>query len=368
MKQNEPEPSLGRRIGSSIGATVGSWAQGALRSLIGRGDYAEAHEEMGGGFDVKENSLLEAPETSIPTPLTSAAPVPHMNEIGEGALRIRHREFIRDVTTAGSPFNTSFLRLQPTDATTFPWLSQIASRFEQWIPMGIVFEFVSTYGNAISSTNAALGSIVLATQYNSYAPVFTSKTEMLNHYFSVSTKPSCNLMHAVECNPSELPTNVLFTAGSPGGLAPNDEQFYNLGYTYYATEGQQSALGTLGELHVTYDIVLLKPKIYGIVPAPLRVSFHDMEEYCRENKLSIDDFLPSRIAELRDLVIASRGDELSEEEEKQVVESHDSFVKGLSRSLSSLPPSQHIARSAPWAIIPPVRGRETPRQRLDINH
>jgi hypothetical protein len=203
-------------------------------------------------------------DNSIVAPLT-AAPVPELisdSRLADGLLRIRHREYLGDLQTGTTTPWRGTYRLNPSDPLTFPWLSTLAQNFEQWVAHGIVFEFVSTCGNAVSSTNAALGSISLATQYNSEATAFSSKIQLLNHYFATSTKTAENLMHAIECSPDEVPTKLLYT-GVPtpfGPDYPGDDRLYDLGFTTYWLQGSQSFY-TAGELWVTYDVSLLKPRL-----------------------------------------------------------------------------------------------------------
>lgn len=225
--------------------------------MFGSGDYSEEYQKAG-GFDVSDNSIV-APLTAAPVPELVSEP-----RLAEGLLRIRHREYLGDFETGLAPpgQNSGVFRLNPADSRTFPWMSTLANNFEQWIPHGMVFEFVSTCGNAVSSTNAALGSISMATTYNSEANNFTSKKQLLNHYFATSTKTADNLMHAIECNPDEMPTKLLYT-GIPtpfGPDFPGDDRLYDLGFTTFWLQGSQSVY-TAGEIWITYDVSLLKPRV-----------------------------------------------------------------------------------------------------------
>lgn len=224
------ERSLGHTLGSKVGGMLGDFAQRSFRSLFGSGDYVEEHKHQAGGFDVKENSIVEPLNASVP-PEIIAEP-----SLAEGLMRIRHREFIRDMPTGelAIPTNEAF-RINPCSKITFPWLSTLAQNFEQWLPHGIVFEFVSTCGNAVSNNAAPLGSVSLVTQYNVMAPRLNTKSQCLNNYFAVSGKSSESLMHAVECDPDELPQRILWTSTSASSGAPGDDRLYDLGYfTYYA--------------------------------------------------------------------------------------------------------------------------------------
>lgn len=231
-----------------------------MRSLFGSGDYAEEFKAAP-GFDVNDNSIVKP---------TSAANVPLLNSenVGkDGYMRVKHREYIGDLvagTTVDPPngyYGTfRYFSITPQNPALFPWLSTIAGNFEQWIPHGIVFEFISTCGNAVSSTNAALGSLSMATQYNSLSGVFKNKTEMLNHYFAVSGKTADNLMHAIECNPEEVQVPIYNTFDNNAKPISGDDRLYTLGRLEALAVGSQSAY-TIGELWITYDISLLKPRI-----------------------------------------------------------------------------------------------------------
>lgn len=139
-------------------------------------------------------------------------------------------------------------------------MSSVASKYEQWKALGIVFEFVSTSSNALNSTNTALGSINMATQYNSLSPLFANKQEVLNYEFSVSTKPADSVCHPIECDPGETPSLPLYTRTASDALNPGDLRLYDLGRFSISSSGSQ-AKSVAGELWVTYDILLMKPKL-----------------------------------------------------------------------------------------------------------
>lgn len=231
--------SAGERIGSKIGGWVGDFAQKAISTITGLGDYK-----------VKFNSIV-APTQGPPAFM-----------LGGGCVCIAHREFLGVVSSPGSAFNITSYPLNPTAPVTFPWLSEIAYSFESFRFRGLVFEFKSTYGDAIASTNAALGSVILATQYNTTAPPFTTQVQMENYQFATSTKPSISMIHPVECDPSQLPLEHLYTYSSSN----SDPRWLMPGTTYLATVGQQSA-ATIGELWVSYEIEFYQPKLLSGTPS-----------------------------------------------------------------------------------------------------
>lgn len=249
---------LGRALRSvarnpAVRRAMGHFADRAFTSLVGSGDYGDAHINVGGGFDLKENTVVKTGKGAEP-PLINA-------DHDAGRIRIRHREYLRDINTGTSPGTLYQFPIDCTSPDVFPWLSSIANRFEQWIPHGMVFEFVSTCGNAIAGTSAALGSVSMATQYNVNEAGLFSKQDMLNHFFSTSTKSSESAMHAIECADDQLPYKLLWTGtDQPAGLVEEDERLSALGLFQIITQGSPGVY-TAGELWVTYDVSLLKPRL-----------------------------------------------------------------------------------------------------------
>ena len=98
----------------------------------------------------------------------------------------------------------------------------------------------------------------MATNYDSVAPPFRNKQAMLNTVFSTIAKPSRNLAHAIECSPNQTTIPLLYTR--PNEQPPGtDVRMFDHGVFYLATSGNQVDGQTLGELWVTYDVLLYKP-------------------------------------------------------------------------------------------------------------
>lgn len=195
-----------------------------------------------GDYSVKGNTLM-----------TDNAP-PMFQSSGQG-LRVAHREFLGDIT-GSSEFVLRNYSINPGRKQTFPWLAQIAKHFEQYQMNGLIFEFRSTSGDAIASTNNALGAVIMATEYDVYDENYSSKQQMQQSMFCCSGPTSQNLMHPIECDPSSLPTQNLFVRAEDDS-GDRDLRFQDMGRFQLATQGQQAAV-TIGELWVTYDVTLLK--------------------------------------------------------------------------------------------------------------
>lgn len=253
------EPGMGRAllegggalIGGSLfgptGAAIGGMAGGALSSIFGLGDY-----------EIKENVFMHGQLPKI------------VNDAPSGGTIIRHSEYLGDVTTSATPgaFSLVSYGLNPADEATHPWLAQIAANYEEYEYEGLVFQFRSTSANALNSTNTALGTVMMATNYDSADPVFASKAEMLNYEFSCSSKPSESLLHMIECAPNQTVLGHRYTRP---GLPPagTDIRFFDLGKFQIATTGFQGASVNIGELHCTYQVRLLKPKLFVALGADI---------------------------------------------------------------------------------------------------
>jgi hypothetical protein len=228
-----------RQGGAAVGSAVGlgpnhGYNAGAfLSKLIGTGDYK-----------VSKNTILKG---NVP----DFSPSNH-------SVRVRHREFLGDIV-GSTAFSTKTYSINPGDGVTFPWLSGMASLYTQYTIHGMVFTFSSTSADALNSTNTALGTVVMATQYNTYDTPFLTKIAMENHEFSNSSRPSDNFMHPIECKVSETPFRQHFVR--TGALsASEDLRLYDWGKFTLATVGMQAA-ATIGELWVSYDVEFEKPRL-----------------------------------------------------------------------------------------------------------
>lgn len=228
----------GGYLGSKAGEFLGGAGQKLFSRITGFGDY-----------NVKSNVFLGGNLPQV------------VNNTGGGGTTIRFQEYLGDIITGPiGDFKISTYNLNPADSQTFPWLSQIAANYEQFEFEGVVFQFRSTSANALNSTNTALGSVMMCTQYNVLDDIFSSKGEMLNYEFSTSGKPADSNLHMIECARSVTPVDILYTLT---GLIPTgaDPRLYSLGKFSIATTGFQAADVNIGELHITYQVRLIKPKL-----------------------------------------------------------------------------------------------------------
>lgn len=238
--------------GAKIGSALGDFAEKKLRfmaaSFLGGGDYT-----------LISNSLIEGGGTVS----EDVAITP----VGPREVRIRYREYLGDVYTHPSvvgAFYSVTYPINPGQVQTFPWLAPIAQNWEQWKPNGIIFEFK---GNASEySTTYALGSVMMATEYDVRDLGFSNKGQMLRTAYSNSGDPTKRMMHGIECAPRERPQLIYFTRiGNHETIRDIEE--CDLGEFCIATEGSGAPANTnLGELWVNYDISLYKEEAINGIP------------------------------------------------------------------------------------------------------
>lgn len=257
--------SLGGSLGTGFGGPPGAMAGAAagrmlaarFSKLIGSGDYATNISE------IAHNSLVRSSGASEYASFSDS----------KTSVRLRHREYLQDVFAGGSSTfaNTAFA-VNPGLSNSFPFLAQLAGNFEEYHMHGLVFEFVST--TSPYNASSAMGSVIMAMEYNANSPNYSSKPQMENSDFAVSARPDKSMIYGVECS-NNASANYYVRQGSSGlPLTTTD-----IGNFQIATLTPIAAGTTLGELWVSYDIELFRPKIspsrYGyahwsfVVPAAM---------------------------------------------------------------------------------------------------
>jgi hypothetical protein len=229
-----------------------------LGNIFGVGKYGGAAGELmdkvfgSGSYTVNSNSLAG--------PLSGP---PAFRPSVEG-VRISHREYIRDVTSSSSAFlNLIQCRINPGNTALFPWLSGVAANFEEYEIHGMIMEFKHTAGSAISSTNNALGKVVLATNYDVSDALYTNFLEAENYQYSSAGTVDCDIIHPIECKPANtiLNTGRLIKYGSLTTVGAVADNLTDYGLFQLMVGGQQANAINIGELWCSYDITLRKQRL-----------------------------------------------------------------------------------------------------------
>lgn len=216
--------------------------------LKGSGEYRLMSNSLvsGGGVELENAQIMPA---------------------GPRSVRIIYREYLGDVythpTSAGA-FNLASYDINPGLVSTFPWLSPIAQQYEQWTPNGIAFEFKSTSSEYVATQ--ALGSVIMATEYDQLDSAFANKQEMLNSAYANEFKPSCDGLHGVECAREDRPLQILYVRAQTVPTS-GDIRDYDCGRFSIATQGGATANLNLGSLYVHYDITFRKEQLFNGLPS-----------------------------------------------------------------------------------------------------
>jgi len=246
-------------VGALVGGSAGNWLENKaidyvtphlpseLRPIASL--YRGTGAYHGGGMAT--NSLINPP--SNPVPMFASAP-------GEdGALAITHKEYVQDITGSSLFVNNGY-PINPGDPALFPWLSQIAANYDEYEFHGLIFHY-RTVTTDLSTTSSQLGTVMMAVNYNGAAPLFKTKQELLQYVGSKDVKISQDLAFGVECDPKQNGLGpILYVAVNGSVPVGEDPKTYFLGQFQIATN-QTVTTGQIGELWVTYKVVLRKPKL-----------------------------------------------------------------------------------------------------------
>lgn len=245
--------------GGALGAAIGGPAGGALGSAIGHGISTITGY---GDYTVRSNSILKGGFSND----LERSPIDDLPQFVRGAhtVNVKHREYFGDLLVPGSPamFNNRGYVIQPSNAQLFPWLARIARQYQQYRIRGMVVEFKSNTTDYAAA--GPLGCVGIATNYNVADTKFDNLIEFQNCEFAVVSKPSRNILHAIECHPSIGRGEWLYVrdVGNEDPSIVQDPRNNDFGLLQICTSGLPGTAGqTLGQLWVSYDIEFAKPVI-----------------------------------------------------------------------------------------------------------
>jgi hypothetical protein len=228
-----PIPGVGKLLGNAA-----SW----FSRILGHGSYRMP------SFSVNQNSLMKQNQA----PSFSGNP---------SHIRLQHREFLFDLQSS-TAFSSTNVLLNPGNPL-IPWLSVIASNYEEFRWEGLVVEFKTTSAVAVGTTSSALGTVVMATDYDVLDANYPNKRAMEITDFATSVAPCYSAIHPIECDPRENVMRKMFVQSGLTAISqyPDDPRFSLPGNFQIATVGMQTAGQTIGEVWLSYDVVLSKPQL-----------------------------------------------------------------------------------------------------------
>jgi len=171
----------------------------------------------------------------------------------DAKLKVRHREFISDVT-ASNDFQIYPIAINPGLASTFPWLSKMAVIYECYRIRNLVFSFEST----VPSTT--VGSVYLGIDYDSYDTPPLDKATLLSYQGTTRSQVWQRTSLVVPPASMNKAYSQRFVRSGPIDQA-SDLKTYDVGTFYVAVSGCSESLANtqIGELYVSYDIELITP-------------------------------------------------------------------------------------------------------------
>jgi len=177
---------------------------------------------------------------------------------GRTACRVRHREFVQDIGgVASSAFNVWFApRVNPGSGSLFPWLADIADRFEKYRFNSLVLQYRSLVGTS------SPGKVTLSFDLDALDTTPRTKLEQSQAKNLVEGPVWSNFQ--LDINKKDLdnePAERYIAAAINASLTVpgTDQKTYDIGRLVCATSGVSNSPLICGELWVEYDVELITP-------------------------------------------------------------------------------------------------------------
>jgi hypothetical protein len=173
------------------------------------------------------------------------------SSVGDGRIRIRHKEYISEINNSIN-FSTVSFPINPGMALTFPWLAPIAPQFESYLFHSLKFSYQT------ECTTSSPGSLMLANDYDASDPAPASKIQMMSYRGAVRSSVWNECVNIAD--PKDLAKFGVQRYVRSGAPPPSsDIKTFDVGNLFVGTHGGLNA-GIIGELYVEYDIELFTPQ------------------------------------------------------------------------------------------------------------
>lgn len=166
---------------------------------------------------------------------------------------ITHREYISDISAGSSAFLINTFNVNSGLVSSFPWLSQVASRFESY-----TFERLNYIYEPMVPTTTP-GSIMMAIDFDAADSTPANKVTLMA--YSGATRAS--VFSPVRLSTAQVNRKKMVHERyvRSGALNNGDIKTYDVGNLFVATVGTPAAQTLLGELYVEYTVKLRTPQI-----------------------------------------------------------------------------------------------------------
>jgi hypothetical protein len=254
--------SLGKGLLPVITPLVAQAAKSIIPSLVGKG--ASIASGILGGIPFNTSGMVAAATpVGVGSGIQVSAPSangrvtttsgPRMISKRNGDIRVAHREYVADINVEETGFDLQYqFGINPGNGGLFPWLSQIAARYEMYKFQSLKIIYEPQCGT--SST----GTLMLAIDYDSSDDPPTSKAQMMSYKNAVRSPlwfAACHSSASPDLH--RLKTNYILQ-----GVAPQDTDIktYDIGNLFVAVQSDGSNQSA-GELYVEYVVDLITPQI-----------------------------------------------------------------------------------------------------------
>lgn len=182
---------------------------------------------------------------------------------GDGRVRIKHREYISDVSGSVA-FSASSFSINPGLSQLFPWLSVLATQFESYLFKSLKFDY-ETQKSASTS-----GSLMMAVDFDAADSAPVNKQQIMAFHNAVRSAVWEECQYSSDR--SDLKKFGVQRYIRSGNLAANlDIKTYDVGNLIIATQGEADT-SAIGELYVEYDVELITPQVSADAAAALSAS------------------------------------------------------------------------------------------------
>jgi hypothetical protein len=241
----------GRALGTSIHPMLGdtgSRIAAKLSKLIGSGDYSSG--------DAMSN---EPPVLNSLFPDKSSLGNAYAQFGNQAdATVVMHRSLVQDITSGpvAGLFSNTVIPVNAGLAVFDPFCSSIAQNFEIYKFAGLCFTYISSCSEYITGT--ALGTVIMAMEYNSASAPFTNKTQMENSDFAISCRLDHDMVYGVECKNQPMDGYLVRNSNLSLPAPLTDMGLFQIAVAPSTTVPINTVLG---ELWVSYHVLLRRPKL-----------------------------------------------------------------------------------------------------------
>lgn len=202
-------------------------------------------------------AVLNIPNNATAAPIakqiTRRTTKPSIKNRGQNVI-VTHREYLQDIVRSSTTYSIDGVAINPGISASFPWLSQIAGRFESYTFNRLDF----IYEPMVPTTQP--GTVMMAIDFDAADNPPNSKQTQMSYQGAVRAAPWQPFkISAMHHNRVKMVTERYVRTGQVP--ANSDIKTYDVGDLYLGTVGTGGTTVTLGELYVEYTVTLRTPQI-----------------------------------------------------------------------------------------------------------